>query len=99
LYRDSGASVDFKDVNKFRNLCEQAWSRPYGYIVIDKSKQDLNQKYRFQLELESKLELPKPMLKVPAPRARKECKTCNLDILSSSMARHIKSKSHSKKAS
>src|SRR5580692_519208 len=97
LYRDSGASVDFKDVNKFRQLCEQAWSRPYGYIVIDKSKQDLNQKYRFQLELESKLELPKQILEGAVPRARKECKTCNLDILSSSMARHIKSKSHSKK--
>src|SRR5207245_2526468 len=53
LYRDSGASVDFKDINKFRHLCERAWNKKYGYIVIDKFKTDLEQKYRFQLELEN----------------------------------------------
>ena len=54
LYRDSGASVDFKDINTFRKLCERAWSKKYEYLVIDKSKADLDQKYRFQLEIENK---------------------------------------------
>ena len=31
LYRDSGASVDFKDINKFRQFYERAWSKEYGY--------------------------------------------------------------------
>lgn len=30
------------------------------------------------------------------PRGKKKCETCNMTILSSSMARHLKSKSHSK---
>lgn len=100
LYRDSGASVDFKDINKFRQLCEQAWSKKYGYLVIDKSKQDLNQKYRFQLELENPQpnENQSPHIMQTKSRARKSCESCKLDILSSSMARHLKSKCHCKKA-
>ena len=47
LYRDSGASVDFKDINKFRQLCERAWSKKYGYLVIDKP--DIDQNIDFNL--------------------------------------------------
>ena len=43
------ASADFKDINKFRQLCERVWSKKYGYLVIDKSKPDLDQKYGFNL--------------------------------------------------
>src|SRR6266536_1078845 len=100
LYIDSGASVDFKNIEKFRQMCEKAWSRKYGYLVIDKSKQDLDQKYRFQLELKNK-EVAPPLIDKEAKeavppliitRTRKGCPACNIEILSSSMARHIKSK-------
>ena len=50
IFFDSGASVDFKDINEFRNFCNKAWQHKYGYVVIDKDK-DLNQRYRTQLEL------------------------------------------------
>ena len=107
LYRDSGASVDFKDINTFRKLCERAWSKKYGYLVIDKSKTDLDQKYRFQLEIENKQ--PTQITENPTvenvlseiedkkQRATKTCKACNLTMLSSSHAKHIKSKVHLKK--
>lgn len=98
LYRDSGASVDFKNINTFRQLCERAWGKKYGYLVIDKSKTDLSQKYRFQLELEN----PQPHIATAEQaksRTRKSCESCDMEILSSSMARHLKSKCHSKKAS
>ena len=103
LYRDSGASVDFKDINKFRQLCERAWSKKYGYLVIDKSKTDLDQKYRFQLELETNenpsstiVENVLPQTEHKKQRATKTCKFCDLTILSSSHAKHIKSKVHLK---
>ena len=109
LYRDSGASVDFKDINKFRQLCERAWSKKYGYLVIDKSKADLDQKYRFQLELENQksaeinensssqnVENVLPQVIDKKQRAMKTCASCNLTMLSSSHAKHIKSKVHLK---
>ena len=102
LYRDSGASVDFKDINKFRELCQQTWSKPYGYLVIDKSKKDLKHKYRFQLELED-TPLPKEVEDIQLAftnkklRAKKHCPVCDIDILSSSMAKHVKSHTHLKK--
>src|SRR5579872_7164395 len=101
LYRDSGASVDFKDINKFRQLCEQAWSKKYGYLVIDKSKTNLNEKYRFQLELERPVHLVENIISQPLEktyRATKTCTVCNLTMLSSSHAKHIKSKFHIKNA-
>ncbi len=105
LYRDSGASVDFKDISKFRQLCERAWSKKYGYLVIDKSKTDLEQKYRFQLELEKPVEITEnqsaPTVVLPQVidkkyRATKTCESCNLTMLSSSHAKHVKSKAHLK---
>ena len=103
LYRDSGASVDFKDINKFREMCNKAWKRPYGYLVIDKSKKDLHHKYRFQLELkEPESEGTKNTAKqidnaeYKKSRATKSCPSCNLTMLSSSHAKHIKSKVHLK---
>ena len=50
VFFDSDASVDFKDIDDFRNFCNKAWQNKYGYVVIDKDK-DLNQRYRTQLEL------------------------------------------------
>ena len=104
LYRDSGASVDFKDINKFRQLCERAWSKKYGYLVIDKSKIDVDQKYRFQLDLENQQPLESDNNETGSPeifnkkaRAMKTCAACNLTMLSSSHAKHIKSKIHLKK--
>ena len=95
LYTDSGASVDFKDINKFRQLCERAWSRKYGYLVIDKSKEDLNQKYRCQLEIENPVEIPQNIqIEAKKQRATKTCEVCNLTMLSSSHAKHVKSKMH-----
>jgi len=99
LYRDSGASVDFKDINKFRYLCERAWNKKYGYLVIDKSKTDLDQKYRFQLELENQhpVQINEniiPQVIDKKTRAMKTCTCCNLMMLSSSHAKHIKSKVH-----
>jgi hypothetical protein len=101
IHRDSGASVDFKDITKFRQLCEQVWAKKFGYLVIDKSKHDLNQKYRFQLDLVGRQpnENQSPHIVKAKPRAIKSCDFCKLDILSSSMARHLKSKYHYKKAS
>ena len=97
LYRDSGSSVDFKDINTFRQLCQKAWSKKYGYLVIDKSKSDLNQKYRFQLELENSNPIVENVLDQPiyeTSRTTKTCLSCNLTMLSSSYSKHIKSKKH-----
>jgi GTPase SAR1 family protein len=103
LYRDSGASVDFKDINKFRDMCNKAWKRSYGYLVIDKSKKDLHQKYRYQLELNKSEQITESIMETPEnikkTRAIKHCELCNITILSSSHAKHIKSKDHLKKAS
>ena len=102
MYRDSGASVDFKDINQFRQLCERVWSKKYGYLVIDKSKPDLDQKYRFQLELEHEKpveinESSLPQVLDKKRRAIKSCSSCKLTMLSSSHAKHIKSKVHLKR--
>ena len=97
MYTDSGASVDFKDINKFRQLCERAWSKKYGYLVIDKSKEDLNQKYRCQLEIGNPVEIPQNIqIEAKKQRATKTCEVCNLTMLSSSHAKHVKSKMHLK---
>ena len=96
LYRDSGASVDFKDINKFRQLCEKAWNKKYGYLVIDKSRSDINQRYRFQLELVNVVENVLDQHVNRTPRASKTCISCNVDMQSSSYAKHLKSKKHNK---
>ena len=78
--------------------------KKYGYLVIDKSKVDFDRKYRFQLEIEIKkpAEITEnPIMKNilsqiedKKERASKTCKACNLTMLSSSYAKHIKSKVH-----
>ncbi len=103
LYRDSGASVDFNDINEFRQICKKAWNKQYGYLVIDKSKRDLQQKYRFQLDLKLSEPDSAPEPKIithednKKRRATKTCESCNLSMLSSCHAKHIKSKIHLKK--
>ena len=73
----------------------KAWSKKYGYLVIDTSKEDLNQKYRCQLEIENSAEIPQNIqIEAKKQRATKTCKFCNLTILSSSHAKHVKSKMH-----
>ena len=113
VFYDSDASVDFKDISEFKDFCNKAWQNKYGYIVIDKDKQDLKQRYRTQLELEKE---PTFRMKVPEdpvvieksvtskekstkPRASKKCEMCDIEMLSSSHSKHTKSKSHLKKTS
>ena len=105
VFYDSDASVDFKQIEDFRKFCNESWSKPYGFIVIDKDNPDIKNRYRNQLEIVEdepqivfekqvtfKDELPK--LEVKNPRATKLCSNCDIKILSSSMARHLKSKCH-----
>ena len=106
VYYDSDASVDFKEIDEFRKFCNNSWEKPYGYIVIDKDNQDLKNRYRNQLELvETPVEIMKSVqsqeVKKPEEkhRATKKCEICNIEILSSSHARHVKSKAHLKKLS
>ena len=116
IFRSSGASVDFKDIDEFRNFCNKAWQNEYGYVVIDKDKKDVKQRYRTQLELNTE---PISIMKNPdepvvferhvtfedeikdthKPRATKKCGLCDIEMLSSSHAKHIKSKAHIKKTS
>ena len=73
------------------------------YIIIDKDKQDLKQKYRTQLELEKdpivfeKSVTFEDTYKLTKPRATKKCEICDIVMLSSSHAKHVKSKAHLKK--
>ena len=64
----------------------------------------MDRKYRTQLELEKE---PISIMKVPQdslvfeykstkPRAIKKCEICDIKMLSSSHARHVKSKAHLK---
>ena len=109
VFYDSNASIDFKDINTFREFCNKSWNKPYGYIVIDLDNQDIKNRYRNQLEI-IKEEEPELSLKDPEDvvvfedeqakqRATKKCEQCNMQILSSSFARHLKSKAHLKKTS
>jgi hypothetical protein len=51
LYRNF-ASVDIEDITEFREFCKEAWTKKYGYIVIDLSRDyDGGNKYRSHLEL------------------------------------------------
>ena len=115
IFFDSDASIDFKDIDDFRNFCNKAWQHKYGYVVIDKDK-DLNQRYRTQLELNTE---PVSIMKNPdepvvfdkhvtfeedtkdthKPRATKRCDICNISMLSSSHSKHTKSKAHLKMTS
>ena len=116
VYFDSDASVDFKDINDFKDFCNRAWQNKYGYIVIDKHRQDLKQRYRTQLELDKEpvsimknpdepvvfeksvtFKLPPSYEEACKPRATKKCEVCDMDMLSSSHAKHIKSKAHLKR--
>ena len=113
IFFDSDASVDFKDINEFRNFCNKAWQNKYGYVVIDKDK-DLKQRYRTQLELntepisiiknsdepvvfEKDVTFEEDTKDMSKPRATKRCDICDMEMLSSSHAKHIKSKAHLKK--
>lgn len=101
VYFDSDACVDFKKIDDFRNFCNESWKSPYGYIVIDKDNPKIKHRYRNQLDLsEDEIQLQKPQevkITEEKQRATKICKTCDIEILSSSHARHIKSKAHVKK--
>ena len=101
VYYDSDASVDFKDIDDFRKFCNESWKTPYGYIIIDKDNPNLKHRYRNQLELnETEMQIPKvEEVKIveEKQRAKKKCQACNMELLSSSHARHIKSKAHFKK--
>ena len=48
LYRNF-ASVDMS-IDEWKQFCKDAWSKKYGFVVIDMSRDD-NNKYRKQLEL------------------------------------------------
>ena len=105
VFYDSDASVDFKKIEGFRQFCNESWSKPYGFIVIDKDNPDIKNRYRNQLEIiedEPQIVFEKQVTfedEVKKPRATKLCSNCDIKILSSSMARHLKSKCHSKKLS
>ena len=61
VYFDSGANVDFKEIDDFRTFCNESWKTPYGYIVIDKDNPVIRHRYRNQLELgEDEIQIPKP---------------------------------------
>ena len=109
VFRDSNASIDFKDINTFGEFCNKSWNKPYGYIVIDLDNQNIKHRYRNQLELlkeeesQSGLKDPEDSVvfedKQLKQRATKKCEQCNMQILSSSFARHLKSEAHLKKLS
>ena len=52
IFHDSDASADFKNIDDFGEFCHKAWSKDYGFVVIDKDKRDLKERYRDKLELE-----------------------------------------------
>ena len=102
VYYDSDASVDFKEIDEFRKFCNKSWDKPYGYIVIDRDNPDIKIRYRNQLEVleNEQVEIQKvaeDKISEPKERATKRCQICNIEILSSSHARHIKSNAHLKK--
>src|SRR5437867_389885 len=52
IFHDSEASADFKNIADFREFCNKAWLKEYGFVVIDKDKRDIKERYRDKLELE-----------------------------------------------
>ena len=100
VFYDSDASVDFKDISDFKDFCNKAWQNKYGYIVIDKDNPDIKQRYRTQLEINKEPDVIEKTIIFKEDnkpkRAIKKCESCHMDILSSSMARHLKSKHHLK---
>ena len=100
VFYDSDASTDFNNIFEFREFCKKSWNNLYGFIVIDKDKSDLKNRYRNQLEIvkdEPKVitDEPKVIKDEPKLRATKVCEICKKEILSSSFAKHCKSKAHS----
>jgi len=47
IYQDHCA-IGMK-LNEFKELCAQAWSKKYGFITIDLTKDKYNGKYKFNL--------------------------------------------------
>ena len=48
IYNDH-VSTDM-DIDEFRNLCKQCWSKPYGFVCIDLTSSPMNGKYRYKLD-------------------------------------------------
>src|SRR5207244_12205093 len=81
VFYDSDASTDFNIIFEFREFCKKSWNNSYGFIVIDKDKSDLNNRYRNQLELvkdERKVitDKRKVIKDEPKVRATKVCEIC-----------------------
>src|SRR5207244_13267590 len=92
VFYDSDASTDFNNIFEFREFCKKSWNNSYGFIVIDKDKSDLNNRYRNQLELvENEPKVITDEQKVIKDehklRATKVCEICKKEILSSSLAK------------
>ena len=40
------ASMDYPDINDFKEICASAWRQAHGYLLIDTTADDLSKKYR-----------------------------------------------------